>query len=128
VAFVFLLQEARIHTLVDVRAYPVSRRHPQFSKDALKATLEEAAIAYDWQGPALGGMRKDGYAAHMETPSFIEAAHALIGSDRRCIMCAETDPADCHRSHVSDWLVARGERVVHLIAPGETREHAARLF
>jgi uncharacterized protein (DUF488 family) len=43
-------------------------------------------------------------------------------------MCAETNPADCHRSHIADWLVAHGERVVHLIAPGEAREHAGRLF
>ncbi|MBV9190700.1 MAG: DUF488 domain-containing protein [Betaproteobacteria bacterium] len=127
-AFVFLLQEARISTLVDVRAYPVSRRHPQFSRDALAASLAEAGIAYRWEGKALGGMRTGGYAAHMETPLFQGAAKALIGSDRACIMCAETSPADCHRSHISDWLVAQGERVVHLIQPGERREHAARLF
>jgi len=129
VAFVFLLRQSGITRLVDVRAYPVSRRHPQFSRDALGQALSEAGIAYDWQGRALGGMRKGGYAAHMETPLFIEAAAALINPPQTtCIMCAETDPADCHRSHISDWLVARGERVVHLIAPGETREHAARLF
>ena len=128
VAFVFLLQESRIATLIDVRAYPVSRRHPQFSRDALAASLAEAGIDYRWEGKALGGMRKGGYAAHMETPLFADAAGALIGSDRLCIMCAETNPADCHRSHISDWLVAHGERVVHLIQPGERREHAARLF
>jgi uncharacterized protein (DUF488 family) len=43
-------------------------------------------------------------------------------------MCAETDPVDCHRSHISDWLVAHGEPVVHLIGPDQQREHAARLF
>ena len=131
VAFVFLLQEARISTLVDVRAYPVSRRHPQFSRDALSESLAAAGIRYDWRGKALGGMRKGGYAAHMETPLFIETASALVGrsvSETVCMMCAETDPADCHRSHISDWLVAQGERVVHLIHPGETREHAARLL
>ena len=131
VAFVFLLQQSRIDTLVDVRAYPVSRRHPQFSRDPLKASLEEARIAYHWQGQALGGMRKGGYAAHMETPLFADAAAELARlshSQTVCIMCAETNPADCHRSHISDWLVARGERVVHLIQPGETRDHAARLF
>ena len=128
VAFVFLLQESRITTLVDVRAYPVSRRHPQFSRDALSATLAAAGIRYDWQGKALGGMRKGSYIAHMETPLFVEAAHALIGSERLCIMCAETDPAACHRSHISDWLVAHGERVLHLLRPGEAIEHAARLF
>jgi uncharacterized protein (DUF488 family) len=43
-------------------------------------------------------------------------------------MCAETEPVDCHRSHISDRLVARRERVVHLITPGLRREHTARLF
>ena len=128
VAFVFLLQQSRIATLVDVRAYPVSRRHPQFSRDTLAASLAEAGIEYRWEGKALGGMRMGGYAAHMETPLFQDAAQALVGSDRVCIMCAETNPADCHRSHISDWLVAHGERVMHLIQRGEQREHAARLF
>ena len=127
-AFVFLLKATGIATLVDVRAYPVSRRHPQFSREALAASLAEAGIQYRWEGQALGGMRRGGYAAHMETPLFAATAQALIGSDRLCIMCAETNPDDCHRSHISDWLVAHGERVVHLIQPGESREHAARLF
>lgn len=130
-AFVSLLQDARVSTLVDVRAYPVSRRHPHFSRDALSAALAEACIEYRWEGEALGGMRKDGYAAHMETPLFAEAAAALIAAAKEaplCIMCAETDPVDCHRSHISDWLVAHGERVMHLIQPGIRREHAARLF
>jgi len=131
VAFVSLLQHARIDLLVDVRAYPASRRTPQFARDALSRSLAAAGIAYDWQGAALGGMRAQGYLAHMQTPEFRRAGASLIsmGAERRmCIMCAETDPADCHRSHISDWLVAHGERVLHLIAEGETREHAARLF
>ena len=61
VAFVFLLQESRIKVLVDVRAYPVSRRHPQFSREALSAALAEAGMQYRWEGKALGGMRKGGY-------------------------------------------------------------------
>lgn len=129
---VAILKEAGIGTLVDVRAYPASRRHPQFSREPLASVLVAAGIAYDWQGKALGGMRPQGYLAHMQTPEFRRAARELIsmGAERRvCIMCAETDPADCHRSHISDWLVGQGERrVVHLIAENETREHAARLF
>ena len=129
VAFVFLLKARGIEVLVDVRAYPVSRRHPQFSRDALSASLADAGIEYRWEGKALGGMRKGGYAAHMETPLFVDAARALTdASQATCIMCAEIDPAECHRSHIADWLVAHGERVVHLIAPGERRDHAARLF
>jgi len=128
VSIIFLLRQAGIKVLLDVRAYPVSRRHPQFSRDALSAALADAGIQYRWEGKALGGMRKGGYAAHMETPLFVDTAQALMQSAATCIMCAETDPADCHRSHIADWLVAHGERVVHLIAPGESRDHAARLF
>jgi uncharacterized protein (DUF488 family) len=126
-----LLQQARIDLLVDVRAYPVSRRHPQFSREPLAEALSQSGIHYDWQGAALGGMRKGGYAAQMDTTAFAGAAAALIAASREkalCIMCAETNPADCHRSHIADWLVTRGERVTHLIGPDEQREHAARLF
>jgi len=76
-----------------VRAYPASRRHPHFSRDSLSATLGAS-----------------GYAAHMETPLFTDAATALIAASRTqalCLMCAETNPADCHRSHISDWHAAR---------------------
>jgi uncharacterized protein (DUF488 family) len=121
-----VLRDADVRLLVDVRAYPFSRRHPQFSRPALEAFLSPTAIEYCWEGRALGGMRRDGYAAHMETALFQCAAAAL--PDGACIMCAEADPAQCHRLHIADWLVANGRRVSHLLAPGERREHAPRLF
>jgi uncharacterized protein (DUF488 family) len=111
---------------VDVRAYPVSKRHPQFSRPALSAFLAEQGIRYEWHGKALGGLRSGGYAAHMETAEFQAAAAAL--PDGACIMCAETDPAQCHRSHIADWLVAQGREVVHLLKPGARRTHPRRLL
>jgi uncharacterized protein (DUF488 family) len=131
VAFVSLLQTARIELLVDVRAYPLSRRHPQFSREPLAHSLSQYAIRYDWQGRGLGGMRKGGYAAHMDSALFAAAAQGLVEASRAqaiCIMCAEADPADCHRSHISDWLAARGKRVLHILGPGKIHDHAARLF
>ena len=131
VAFVFLLKQARIQRLIDVRTYPVSRRHPHFSREPLAASVCDAGIAYEWQGKALGGMRKDGYGVHMQTPLFVTAAAALIDASRAqrvCIRCAEADPGNCHRSYISDWLVAHGERVLHLLEPEKVHEHAARLF
>ena len=108
-----------------MRAYPTSKRHPQFRREALAAALHDAAIAYEWQGKALGGYRKVTYAEHMTSAPFRDAATAL--AERRehvCIMCAESEPADCHRRHIADWLVARGHAVIHLLAPGRSREHA----
>jgi uncharacterized protein (DUF488 family) len=80
VAFVSLLQQARIDLLVDIRAYPASRRHPHFARAALARSLASANIAYDWQGAALGGMRPQGYLVHMQTPAFEQAARALIAT------------------------------------------------
>jgi len=37
------------------------------------------------------------------------------------IMCAEKLPAECHRSLITDHVLARGVEVVHLVTP-ESRE------
>jgi len=68
------------------------------------------------------------YAEHMQSMEFQAAAGALASrTGPVCIMCAESNPADCHRSFIADWLVARGERVIHLLDPGRQQEHPARL-
>lgn len=140
-SFVALLKGARIERLIDVRAVPRSRRHPQFGYGPLGARLAAEGIAYDWQGRALGGLRRAGdanrhsglaepafraYAEHMESADFADAAGALAQaaqSTRVCMMCAERDPAQCHRALISDWLLAHGHRVVHLLDGGVLREH-----
>jgi uncharacterized protein (DUF488 family) len=127
-SFVSLLKEAAIEELVDVRAYPGSRRHPQFSRQSLSASLEKAGIQYSWEGKALGGMRPS-YADHMQTEEFQAAAQSLATRQRRaCIMCAESNPADCHRSHIADWLAAQGHRIIHLLDSGRQQEHPGRLI
>jgi len=61
----------------------------------------------------------------MKSARFREAAGALAARvERVCLMCAESNPADCHRSHIADWLVGQGHKVVHLLAPGRAVEHA----
>jgi uncharacterized protein (DUF488 family) len=141
-SFVALLEGAGIDALVDVRAVPRSRRHPQFGYGPLGARLAAEGLAYEWRGRALGGLRRAGdanrhgglaepafraYAEHMEGAVFRAAAEALVqaaNAARVCMMCAERDPAQCHRSLIADWLLARGHRVVHLLDGGVTRQHA----
>jgi uncharacterized protein (DUF488 family) len=135
------LTGARVTRLVDVRAYPRSKRHPHFGYGPLGARLAAAGIFYDWRGKALGGMRRAGdeahhpglrepllraYAEYMRSDAFLGSAGealARAGGETLCLMCAERDPAQCHRSLIADWLALHGARVVHLIAPGEAREH-----
>jgi len=140
--FAGLLRAAGIECLVDVRAYPASRRHPQFSRDALEASLAGAGIRYVWEGKSLGGRRKAAadsphialrspgfraYADYMATEEFragLQRLLGLAGSGRVVIMCAERLPWECHRNLISDGLAARGVRVLHLMDKGESREHA----
>ena len=90
--------------------------------------MEEAGIAYRWEGKSLGGMRPS-YADHMQSDEFQSAARALSSIEGRvCIMCAESNPSECHRSFIADWLVARGERVTHLLDLGRHQAHPGRLI
>jgi uncharacterized protein (DUF488 family) len=139
--FVGLLRRWRVGLLCDVRRYPGSRRHPQFSVHALVAALERAGIGYEPLGRELGGRRRPrvgspnagwrvagfrGYADHMGSAEFEtgrERLEALAPDRRTAIMCAEGDWRRCHRRLISDVLVARGWRVVHIRPDGRLEEH-----
>ena len=135
-----LLAEHGVTTLVDVRRYPASRRHPQFSRDALAASLAGDGIRYVHE-PDLGGRRSArpgsphtawrveafrGYADYMETPEFQAALDRLIQRSQGetvAILCAEAVPWRCHRRLISDALVARGITVLHILGPGRADPH-----
>lgn len=136
--FLALLRRERIERLVDVRAFPGSRRHPQYNQEALARTLADAGIEY-LHRPALGGRRrapKDappsawrnegfrGYAAYMHTPEFHRAVDELLAraAERRTvIMCSEAVPWRCHRTLISDALTARGIEVEHILDSATSR-------
>jgi uncharacterized protein (DUF488 family) len=126
-----LLGEAGVELVADVRAFPSSRRHPQFNRPALEDWLGQAGISYRHM-PALGGRRApvpgsvndgwterafQGYADHMHTSEFQAAVAELETAAREqrvAIMCAEAVWWRCHRRLISDALVVRGWRVEHL--------------
>jgi uncharacterized protein (DUF488 family) len=144
-AFVELLQEAGIETIVDVRRIPHSGRWPQFRRGALESTLAAHGIRYVWEGDALGGQLPwseaaarhpaiadrsfAAYAAHMEgedSRAAVERVRALARDARVALLCAEREPTHCHRSFISDYLCAFGDEVVHLVRPGERIVHSLR--
>jgi uncharacterized protein (DUF488 family) len=140
-AFVELLRGAGVRRLVDVRTAPGSRKHPQFGRDALAASLEDTGIAYEWWGRELGGWRRArpdsrhialrsqgfrGYADHMESDAFRHARDRLIESSRdttTAVMCAESLWWRCHRRMLADGLVAAGAEVRHLMDGGRLDAH-----
>jgi len=142
--FMDLLEREGVTHLVDVRAFPASRRYPHFNKDALAAALDAIGIRYTHM-PELGGRRTPrrdshntawknsgfrGYADYMETREFREALDDLISlasADSVAIMCAEAVPWRCHRTLVSDALLARAVEVFHII-DGNVRTHTLTSF
>jgi len=138
--FIEILRSFEIQTLIDVRSYPGSRRHPQFGKEQLGASLAEAEIKYVHL-PILGGRRRArpdskniawrnggfrGYADYMETDEFRQGIDELLGlarSNRLVVMCAEALWWRCHRSLISDYLKNSGVEVVHIVGVGKSEPH-----
>jgi uncharacterized protein (DUF488 family) len=136
-----LLGEAGMMRVADVRAFPMSRRHPQFNKDVLSRSLLTAGIDYRHM-PALGGRRGTtrgrrssnglwkvdafrNYADYAETPAFghaLDQLEVLAREMATALMCAEALWWQCHRRLIADYLLVRGWRVVHLLGPGKQQE------
>ena len=135
------LRAHEIKILVDIRAFPSSRRLLQFNRDALEKTLPEAGIRYVWM-KGLGGYRKKvmdespnialrndsfrNYADYMLTAEFEHAMAELIRlaeKSHTAYMCAERVYFRCHRMLVSDWLVAHGHEVLHIDDTGPVKPH-----
>ena len=135
------LRAHNIKTLVDIRAFPMSRRHPQFNREHLAGEFPNAGIEYVWK-KEMGGrrgkqmndspntaLRNDSfrnYADYMLTPPFATAAaevRALAEKSPTAIMCAERMWFQCHRMLVSDYFTAHGDDVEHIDATGPTKHH-----
>ncbi len=129
---VVLLHAHGVTRVVDVRRFPHSRRHPHFDTTALARDLPRAGIAYA-HAPGLGGFRRarphsintalrnrsfQGYADYMHTDDFIHHLTSLIAAAAEApsaIMCAEAVPWRCHRSLISDALLAQNIEVLHIL-------------
>lgn len=132
--FLAALRAHGIQKLIDIRAFPMSRRLPHFNREALEVALQENGIEYIWM-KELGGRRKPrmaperspnvalrndsfrNYADYMLTPEFhagAEKVKDLAKSSRAAIMCAEMLFFRCHRMLVSDHFSLQGHEVLHI--------------
>ena len=143
--FVAMLGDAGIGTLVDVRRFAGSRRHPQFSGEAMGAALAEVGVRYVPMVD-LGGRRTPSpssrntlwrnasfraYADYMETDAYRAARDALAGlagASPTAVMCAEAVWWLCHRQLIADALVARGFTVRHVMSATSAPEHRLTSF
>ena len=136
--FVDLLEDVEIGLLADIRKIPRSRTNPQFNEDSLRVTLQSVGIQYEHMA-ALGGLRGKAtgvpseenalwknksfhnYADYALSDRFRAGIEHLReeGHKRRCaIMCSEAVWWRCHRRIVTDYLIASGETVFHIMGHG----------
>lgn len=140
--FLELLAQHDIEILADVRRFPGSRKYPHFNRDSLATSLLQADVSYHWI-EALGGRRHKtsrddsrnlglrnesfrNYADYMSSHEFREGVRLLLENaeqKRTAFMCAESVFWRCHRRLISDYLLARGITVQHIMPSGELRPH-----
>lgn len=131
-----LLEDLGVDQLADVRRFPRSQTHPQFNREPMADDLADRGIDYRWF-EALGGYRDellpaeespntgwdaDGFRHYadrcLEEPEWQAALDELLTwaeDGATAYMCAELGWWRCHRRIVSDWLVAKGHEVQHIV-------------
>jgi len=115
--FISLLKSNDVSAIVDVRRFPTSR-FAHFKGAEFEKMLEENGIGYVYMGDKLGGYRKGGYEAYMESEDFkqgIAEVEKLASASRVAIVCAEKFPWRCHRRFIATYLEKLGWKVIHII-------------
>ncbi|HET8522295.1 MAG TPA: DUF488 family protein [Thermomicrobiales bacterium] len=137
-AFLALVTDHGIETIVDVRTMPYSQYSPQFNREELQRALERHGMSYAYAGDFLGGRPTDptcykngtvpdgkadylalvDYPAVARLPTYQRGVKRLLeiaAESRTAIMCSEEDPNRCHRQHlIAQTLLEQGCSVLHI--------------
>ncbi|MBZ9891503.1 DUF488 domain-containing protein [Mesorhizobium sp. BR1-1-3] len=137
--FAAILERASIDLIADVRAFPRSRRNPEYNIDILPITLGAYSISYEYFAD-LGGRRQwqvdvpdccnalwrnrsfHNYADYALSDAFQDSLDALISrgsTNKLAVMCSEAVWWRCHRRIIADHLISRGHAVCHLMGLGQ---------
>jgi uncharacterized protein (DUF488 family) len=137
VDFLELLQRYQIHAVCDVRSQPYSSRYPDYARVPLREALRAREIRYVFLGKELGARPSDpdlyengraSYQAMATSAAFrqgIERVKKGVVEYSIALLCAETDPLDCHRAIlIAPSLVAAGIAVSHIDRRGTLESQA----
>lgn len=135
-AFMSMLAEHGIETVVDIRELPLSRK-PGFSKKALASLLNPSGLEYVHIAalgcPKLvrdryredGNWKRytDGFQKHLKTQkAALDELTELVASSNCVLLCYEADFNFCHRSMVANAVQhLSGAQVAH-IAPVDAKK------
>jgi uncharacterized protein (DUF488 family) len=127
-----LLLQHGVEVVVDARSSPYSKYVPQFDKELMQRSLEEAGIRYLFLGAELGGRPANPayyddkgrvlYSRLHEDAQFRAAISRLesgIERFRVALVCGEEDPAHCHRRLlIGRVLCEHGHTMLHIRGDG----------
>jgi uncharacterized protein (DUF488 family) len=132
--FVDVIKHYGVNVVVDVRSLPYSEHYAQYNKENIEQMLSTNKIHYRNYSDEFGAHQtekqyfsRNGY---LDFELFAESARFKRGFEkikmslargfRIALMCAEKDPATCHRSiMVSRAFHKDGNAVSHILANGD---------
>ena len=138
--FLQQLHHYGVSAVADVRSVPYSKVFHDYHRESLQRSLQRAGIAYVWLGEELGPRSKD--AAHYNADGQVQfarlmASHLFLRGIARlqqgqqkgfriALVCAEKDPAVCHRSLLIGhyWARQGGVGPVHICHDGSTESQS----
>jgi uncharacterized protein (DUF488 family) len=133
-----LVRQHQVEVVVDTRSSPYSKYVPQFDRELMQKSLEQAKIHYLFLGEELGGRPAN--------PTYYDASGRVLYSRLRddarfkaaiarletgmerfsiALLCGEEDPAHCHRRLlIGRVLTERGHTMVHIRGDGRLESDA----
>ena len=133
-----LLRRHRVEVVADTRSSPYSKFVPQFDRELIQFSLEQAGIHYLFLGAELGGRPADpayydakGHVVYsrLRDDARFQAAIARLEAGmerfRVALLCGEEDPAHCHRRLlVGRVLAEHGNTMLHIRGDGRVESDA----
>jgi uncharacterized protein (DUF488 family) len=129
--FITLIQANTITHVVDIRSIPYSKYAPWSDKSRLPELLRPFKINYTYLGHKLGGkklpfeqtVKQQGTTTQDVYDQGIQILLQLSMRGNLTLLCAEGDPAKCHRQHIiAQTLLDTGTKVLHILKDGAIKE------
>ena len=136
--FISELKKYGINVLIDVRSSPYSSYYTQYDRENLERLLKASGIYYRNYARQFGARQEDrkyyvdgvlNFKLFTQSGQFAEGADkvdaAIKAGYQPALMCAEKNPAECHRAiMVGKKLSDEQHDVLHIIPGGELKSQA----